>query len=753
MHYLLIDGMTSRAGPGDVMGVLTSSTALEGSDIGNIEFSGDGDSRRATVEIHASPRDYDTSNIDRVGPVEVRVSAWTQEEYEKLDRYITGFSQLVQMEREEEMRRHRREIENLTGREREEAGRALLEMKGKEEGEDLGGKTMVKFTRSGKSSALPDMEISVGDLVMISKYDPLRDDNPTGTVARKTNYSITVAFSSPPHGFVYDRDLRIDLYVNDITFQRMLEALEELPFHPRKELVKALLGIASVSPTGREDIAPRDPDLNDDQKLCVERALAADTFFCIHGPPGTGKTTTLVEAIAQLVARGQDVLASADSNAAVDNLVEFLKAGGLNPVRVGHPARINPILRETSLDYQVQDHPKYKKSRELRDEAFDLKEEQESKQIPSGRYRRGLSDGQIHSLARKGAGARGVSSKKIKQMSRWLRLQEEIDELFEESRELEEEAIEEILSEADVVCTTNSTAGSDILADKEYDVAVVDEATQAIEPSCLISCGRAEKVIMAGDHRQLPPTVLNQECEDQLQRTLFERLVEREGEKITEMLRVQYRMHEKIMNFPSEQFYDGNLEADPAVEKHTLADLGFQFEGGSDLLINKALNPDWPVVFIDTELLQAPERQRSGSTSRENRAEVEVVTNILEGLLGEMDPENIGVISPYDDQVDLLSARVDSENLEVKTVDGFQGREKEVILLSFVRSNERDELGFLTDLRRLNVSITRARRKLIMVGDSSTLSDHPVYEDLLDYVREEGAYLVPEEMEESVRQS
>lgn len=739
MHYLLVRELTRDVDAGDVVGALTNQTSLTPDAIGNIGV----DDTFAEIEIFREWDAYDPNEIRSIGPGKVEAVRWDKGTWKRLSRYLDKYKELVQLEREEEMERHEREIRTTSGRERERMGRALLHLKGKEAGEDLGGKKMVKFSRNRKGEELPEIEITVGDLVMLSKNDPLRDDNPTGTVAEKTNYSITVAFKPPTDDFLFGKGLRADLYINDITYQRMLEGLEKLPFHSNKSLVKKLIGESELEQVEAADLQPQDDKLDPSQTRAVRRGFNADPFFCIHGPPGTGKTTTLAGLAEELVGDGKKVLATAASNTAVDNMVEFLTNKDLQVVRVGHPARITPFLRKVSLDYRVQDNPKYERSRELREEAQELQDEQDSYQFPSGRYRRGMSDIQIHQLAEKGSGSRGVSRDKVKEMSKWLELQEEIDRLYEKSKELEDEAIDEVIEASDVVCTTNSTAGSELMEDRSFDVTVIDEATQATEPSCLIPINKAERVVFAGDHKQLPPTVLSEEAKEDLQVTAFEKLVARTGDEIRAMLLTQFRMHEEIMKFSNGRFYGGNLKADPSVARHTLVDLGVDpvSPDSTDNWINRAVNPKEPVVFLDTAETGSRERQRPGSNSRENETEADLVARVASRLLEPLDPKEIGIISPYDDQVDILSNRIEREDLEIKTVDGFQGREKEVIIISFVRSNEDDQLGFLTDVRRLNVSLTRARRKLIMVGDSSTLASHETYRNLLDLVRKEGTYL------------
>jgi len=739
-------------GPGDIVGAAANEADVDPDAIGAINIDGG----TATVEATPDAADRIVEALDggRVGTATVSVAV-LDDAGATARRYADRLTALVEMEREEEMRRHEQEIRSLSGRERERRGRALIEMRGRDEGEGLGGH-LVKFMREQKGAPLPDTEIRVGDLVMISKRDPLRDDNPTGTVTQVTNYSITASFDPEPRklsGWVFGDGLRVDLYVNDITYQRMQDALARLPTAdgPLAPLRDVCTGAASPTPAPPAEVENwHNPALNPSQRRAVRDAVAAEEVHLVHGPPGTGKTTTAVEIIRQCVGRDESVLATAASNTAVDNVVERLAEQGADVVRLGHPARVTPALRAHTLDARLEQVEAYRRSQARREDAFEVLDEQDELTTPSGRWRRGMSDDRIRELAEEGRGSRGVPPDKIQEMAEWLALRERADALFEEAERLEQEAIDAVVAAADVVCSTNSTAGSDLLQDKTFDILVVDEATQATAPSCWIPMVHARRAILVGDHKQLPPTILNPEAARRgLRYSLFERLARHHETdpdtpgSIRSLLRTQYRMHETIMGFSSMRFYDDRLVADETVRRHTLADLGVS---ASALPAERQpiLDPEAPLVFVDTAGIDAPERQRGGSHSRENPREATLVARLATDLLNAgVAPADVALISPYDDQVDRIDRRLGTDAVEVDTVDGFQGREKEVVLVSLVRSNEEGEIGFLDEPRRFNVALTRARRKAIVVGDADTVTASAVFDAVVRYADTEGRLVRP----------
>jgi len=643
--------------------------------------------------------------------------------------YIAKLIELVELEREAEINAMREEMRRLRGYEREKLGRAVLNLNGKIVGEEFGFK-LVKYGRKEPFKT----EIGVGDLVLISRGNPLISDL-VGTVVEKGSRFIVVALEAVPSWAL--RNVRIDLYANDITFRRQIENLKNLSESGIRAL-KFILNQEKPTKSTPQEFEPFDKSLNPSQRKAISLALGSGDFFLIHGPFGTGKTRTLAELILQEAKRGNKVLATAESNVAVDNLVERLW-GNVNLVRLGHPSRVSKHLKESTLAFQVESHERYRRVRELRNKAERLAMMRDQYKKPTPQLRRGLTNKQILKLAEKGRGARGVPAKEVREMAQWITLNENVQKLYKFAEKIEEEIIKEVIEKADVVLSTNSSAALEFIKDVEFDVAIIDEASQATIPSVLIPIAKAKRFVLAGDHKQLPPTILSEEAKE-LSETLFEKLIELYPYK-AKMLEIQYRMNQKLMEFPSREFYNGKIKADESVKNISLADLKVKepfFGEPWDSILKR----EEPLVFVDTaERRDKWERQRKGSTSRENPLEALLVKEIVERLLRMgIKEEWIGVITPYDDQVDLIRSLI-GEEIEVHSVDGYQGREKEVIILSFVRSNEKGELGFLTDLRRLNVALTRAKRKLIAVGDSETLSNHPTYKRFLEFVKRNGRYV------------
>jgi len=647
--------------------------------------------------------------------------------FESYQKYKTYFESLIQEERKAEMEFHQNEISLLSPKQREKKGRAILLLSGKDAGTGIGGTYLVKLVRA---SGLPDNELSVGDIAIVSKEKPSGQE-PLATVVEKTKRSITIAYNSSPPYLLYQKNLRLDLYANDITFQRMLSSLDQVS--NQSNSIKILLNKIDLFKDEVEqhnfDFINR--DLNQSQKDAIKKAVNSNDLFIIHGPPGTGKTTTLSECIYQLSHLKNKVLVTAPSNTAVDNLLEKLTKSGLKCIRIGNPVRMNEAILSHSLDVLLQDSSDFQLANSLWNKTQILQKEQQDYLPATRQNTRGLKDDAIIRQAKSKKPYRGIPHSKLRKMAKWISLQREINALYEEANQLQQKAIHALLDEASVVCTTNSTAGSELLKDFTFDVVCVDEATQSTEPETLIPLIKGKKWILAGDHKQLPPTVKSEKATP-LKVSLFERLMYQNDEGLNHMLSIQYRMHQQIMSFSNKQFYANELRAHPSIARHTLKDLSGYSAFNMNPFIPKAVSdPDRPIVFMDCA--DGVESSLEDSFSYYNEAEISLVQQVADELLSsKLFPEDIGIISPYDQQVSRLKSKLRDYHIEIKSIDGFQGREKEVIIISLVRANNNGKIGFLKDYRRLNVALTRAKRKLVIIGHKETLMHDKLYAEMIE---------------------
>jgi superfamily I DNA and/or RNA helicase len=611
-----------------------------------------------------------------------------------LAQHLARLAGLLDAERAEERLRLEEARSRLSLAEREARGLAVADVEAIEEGA-LAGRALVTFSRGGRP--LGAGRVGVGSLVTVTLRREARDDAPSGVVARRTRTAIAVAFDEPPPEWATEGRVVLELAPSPVTWERLAAGISRVRDEKAGRRWHAVL--AGTPPRFRA--APRGPALphalNEEQAAALDLADRAEDLALVHGPPGTGKTTVLVEVIRRAVARGEKVLAAAPSNLAVDNLVERLAAAGLACVRLGHPARVLPALLAHTLEARAEEHEASRIARGLVDEALALRR--------SARKRR----------QKRGPG-RFSASREDERDARAL---------LAEARALEARAEAEVLDRAEVVLATLTSLDAAPLAGRRFPLAVVDEATQAVEPASYLALLRADRAVLAGDHLQLPPTVLSAAAlEGGLGVSLFERLVPLAGDAARVTLAEQHRMNARIMAFPSEALYEGALRAHPAVRDRAVDDA--------------------PLELVDTAGRGFEEETAAGSDSKQNPGEADLVASEVARLLAlGLAPEAIAVIAPYDAQVQrlrqLLAAEVE-RGLEVDTVDGFQGREKEAVVVSLVRSNDAGDVGFLADVRRMNVALTRARSKLVVVGDGATVSRHPFYERFLRHAEASGAW-------------
>lgn len=487
----------------------------------------------------------------------------------------------------------------------------------------------------------------------------------------------------------------VQLYFDETSYRLMFEALKQVIGAKNNRLAELRDIFHGTQPASTFSFHPlRFPWLNATQEEAVNKVLHAKDVAIVHGPPGTGKTTTLVEAVYETLHRENQVLVCAQSNMAVDWISEKLVDRGVSVLRIGNPSRVNDKMLSFTYERRFESHPDYPQLWSIRKAIREL-----------------------YARSRKGAEREAVRQK--------------INSLKDRATELEIRINESLFSEARVIACTLVGSANRLLTGQKFGTLFIDEAAQALEAACWIPIRKADRVILAGDHCQLPPTVKAPEAlRAGLGRTLMQTIVKNKPDTVS-LLKLQYRMNDEIMRFSSEWFYGGMLQSAPEVKYRSILDF------------------DTPIEWINTEGLDCNEEFIGENYGRINKSEAELSIEQLKGYITKIGRErflderiDVGMISPYKAQVQYLRRLVRNDAffkpyrqaITINTVDGFQGQERDVILISLVRANEEGQIGFLNDLRRMNVAITRARMKLIILGDASTLTRHAFYKKLYTYI-------------------
>ena len=498
--------------------------------------------------------------------------------------------------------------------------------------------------------------------------------------------------------------LGVQLFLDEYTYRLMFEALDRVMTARSGRLAELRDICHAMMPARKYTFRPTGfPWLNPSQEAAVNEVLWARDVAVVHGPPGTGKTTTLVEAIYETLHREMQVLVCAQSNMAVDWIAEKLTDRGVNVLRIGNPTRVTDKMLADTYERRFEAHPSYSQLWSIRRA--------------------------IRELYDKASGSRENRHQKIARLK-------------ERATELEYQINENLFNEARVIACTLTGSGSHLLLGRHFGTLFIDEAAQALEAACWIAAQKADRIILAGDHRQLPPTIKCPEAlEGGLDRTLMQQIVEHKPQCVS-LLTVQYRMSDGIMQFPNHEFYGGQLTSDPSVRYRSILDWDTSMEW-----IDSSLHQtEWMDEATDTS-----EKMADDGLSRQNPAEARLTLQTLKDYFLKIGKDRIlyeridvGLISPYKGQVRLLRQMVRHDAfwkpfrslITIDTVDGFQGQERDIIVISMVRSNAEGEVGFLRDLRRMNVAITRARMKLLLIGDPHTLCRHPFYRRLKKYIDE-----------------
>ena len=611
---------------------------------------------------------------------------------------------LLQMEYQTEKEAFRKQTEEMGLQRKVKRGDAWFPVKtGKSYYNSLN-QLVVEVLRQGEDDEIEHNFEFGRPVVFFQKddQDKIKYFSFTGTVSYVDGDRMVVAV--PDNGQLIDvqgtENVGIQLFFDETSYKTMFDALDRvIKAKGRMGYLRDLFYSRQQAETF--SFAPMHfPYLNRTQEDAVNKVLRAKDVAIVHGPPGTGKTTTLVEAVYETLRRENQVLVCAQSNMAVDWISEKLVDRGINVLRIGNPTRVNDKMLSFTYERRFEAHPDYEMLWAIR------------KAIRELRANRKRGGDKYH---------------------------QKLERLKERATELEVRINAQLFGEARVIACTLVGSANRLLEGQKFGTLFIDEAAQALEAACWIPIRRVSRVILAGDHCQLPPTIKSfAALKAGLGKTLMERIVDNKPEVVT-LLKMQYRMNEEIMRFSSDWFYGNQVESAPEVKYRSILDL------------------DIPMTWIDTSQFELPEDEADmfkeqfvgESFGRINKAEAELTLMALETYFNKIGKQrvlderiDVGVISPYRAQVQYLRRLLKQKEffkpfrqlISVNTVDGFQGQERDVILISLVRANDEGQIGFLRDLRRMNVAITRARMKLIILGDASTMTRHPFYKKLFEYI-------------------
>lgn len=505
--------------------------------------------------------------------------------------------------------------------------------------------------------------------------------------------------------------LGVDLLFDEHSYREMHYALrqaKELATDSRQgKLVRKLIGEEQLA-VGDNDLFFQHPDLNPSQNSAVQQVLTTQDIVLLHGPPGTGKTTTLIKAIAALLKNNnRQILVVAPSNTAVDLLTERLDGAGILVTRIGNPVKVSDHLQELTLDSRIDRHNANKDIKSLQKQVRVYTE-------MAQKYKRNFG--------------RAEREQRKALFDEAYRIRKDVDKI-------QDFIVADILDRSQVITATLVGANQDVIRNRRYETVVIDEAGQALEPACWIPILKADKLVLAGDHCQLSPTIKStKSMGNKLSNTLFEKLINNCPQAVS-LLDIQYRMNEQIMNYPSLALYGGRLKADSTVAHWTL------------------VNDTEPIVYIDTAGAGFEETESDGAIC--NAGEASFLKSHLKTCIANWSQSSpmekwpsIGIITPYRKQVSILKEILEQDEelrpyatiIKVQTIDSFQGQEKDIIYISLTRSNNEQQIGFLSDVRRMNVAMTRAKKKLVVIGDSATIGSHSFYQGFIAYSENLGSY-------------
>jgi ATP-dependent RNA/DNA helicase IGHMBP2 len=624
--------------------------------------------------------------------------------------YFKRLLELLKVEKDEDRRSYQQMTENMPVAERRTAGLTWFPIAIRDTEMSRGDYLVVEVERTTHQDVIHQLRFGMS-AALFSNHDA-RNDRIQGIISHISGNKLRLTLRTDElPDWSRNGKLGIDMVFDEVSYEEMERALRLAPIIAEKKeegrLVKILTGEKQPG-FHEEKQAFVHPVLNEMQQQAVNKIVSANELAIVHGPPGTGKTTTLVQAIKAMHQQDRkQILVTAPSNAAVDLLSERLSNEGLNVLRVGNPARVSEQLMSLTLDSRMSAHASMKEIKRLKKQASEYRD-------LAHKYKRNFGREEREQRKALFTEARSIS-KQVEQLEQYI--------------------TEDLLSKAQVITATLVGSNHYTVQHLRYQTVVIDEAGQALEPACWIPILKAQKVVLAGDHFQLPPTIKSAEAaRNGLSNTLLEKCASLHPEAVVR-LEEQYRMHETIMGYPSAVFYENKLQAHPMVAHRLL------FAG------------DAPLAFIDTAGCGFEEKWEGTAISNPDEASflMKHLTTLVNKLYTLYEPAafpSIAIISPYKEQVEVLKQLLMSapdlqqagNRIAVNTIDSFQGQERDVVYISMTRSNAEGIIGFLSDIRRMNVAMTRARKKLVVVGDSATLSQLAFYTNFITYAQENNAY-------------
>ena len=559
----------------------------------------------------------------------------------------------------------------------------------------------------------PDLikpSIQPGQNVKLYRDSDMNTQEILGVVKNISHNDATIVIKGDDlPNWMEDGSFILEKTFSDITYKAMFYAIDTFEKNESKIILKYKQKIFDTPETVKTTIDDSETFnfLNSSQSVVVKNILKSNDFYIVHGPPGTGKTTVIIESVNELVNLGEKILLSASSNLAVDLLTEKTVEKKINVLRIGNPVRVSENILHTTLDYKIKNHDYYKEIKKYKKQADDLIKKARS-------FKRNF-------------GKQEYQDRRDK-----LR---EAKELYKLCKKTEDIIIEDILDKTNVVASTlTSLYTSKIIKKCKFDSIFVDEASQALEPLCYlpIILQPSKRIIFVGDPNQLPPTIYSKK-NNGLKFTFLEKLLFkfRDNPIQSGFLNIQYRMNDQILGFPNQEFYNNLLISDYSNKNHSI---------GTDKIDSKV-----HIIFIDTVGADFTETRADNDQSIYNEQEGILLFKIFSNFYSKDNNLSFGILSPYKAQVNFLEELFSKNesllrSIEINTIDSFQGREKDCILISLTRSNDSSEIGFLSDLKRMNVAMTRAKKELVIIGNSETLASNNFFSKLIEYINNLGGY-------------